>query len=425
MDNLLCYEPLWADGASTAFRFPQKDIHDLILKCMKQLKLDSPTEAIASSIGDIISTVLEFLDTLLRNQSDENFILQRARAAANTVSMPPEIAIRSAIVAWYLSSYTTLHRPRPDTPQPLLDQSNAAVAQREGAIDTSIANLGYLAMLTLKEMWVPPSDNKLRVASLISNGTVTFLVVGILIIPHLGNEVNWPDELSKFGPLAPFETLLKTSWAVAREKVPGFVPPPGIEFGATNAEVKLNKTGHTLMTSVGEGGEWFEVPYWHPCRVVPGSAWNRFIRNTHQHIFPTKPRDELTSEVYYRVPSSACSLVDRVREYYQELRTHFDQEDIDRYPPVSEEAKAELFVRLAEATGLMYPINRPWEEETNDVEELADLGYMYELPFRKKPASDMNGYLTLPFLNSLVHSFRMGVEPVPTEMGLVAFGFNG
>jgi hypothetical protein len=120
----------------------------------------------------------------------------------------------------------------------------------------------------------------------------------------------------------PMKLFMKTMWHIAREGSLEFDFPPAAEYGASEEEVKLSHDGKRLLSKVGQES-WSEASIWHPCRRIPGSPWNKFIRNKHQKLF-LSPRVGRT-QLALQLPSSSLSLAEPWEIYYSELRSRFDQ----------------------------------------------------------------------------------------------------
>nr|QKY89070.1 mating type protein 1-1-2 [Calonectria pauciramosa] len=391
MDNTLSYKPLWDDDSLGVDH--QRNIDDIHVTLMNMLLPETSDETPApTTIGKVLATSMRLANTLLSDSSNENEILQGIRATSTKLKIDPIRAIKGAITEWHLNHVERLKQRLIEIPSPEEERS--------------IGNLGYISMLRLRDVWDPPSHPRLREAALMANATVSFLFASLLIIPHLKDKI-WRKRQIQDENRA-MAKFLQTTWQVARENWAKTEQPPAAEFGAMNTEVKLSRTGGQLLTVIG-CDDWEEAPYWYPCRVVPGSAWNKFIKNRRQPVFPM---DEEAEDKGFRfmVPNSAKSLINIYGMYYDSLRFHFDQENLQR-AELSEEERALQFSRLAKATGMSYSNATPLDNELYDVEDFVQTEYMNLAPVAKKPATDLCGNLTLPFLNTTAVALRLDQEP--------------
>ncbi|KPM39117.1 hypothetical protein AK830_g7440 [Neonectria ditissima] len=375
MDNLLDYEPLWLEE-------------------------------------DVLASSISLMKTFLSYETD-NMILEKIRELSEELDAEPIAVVHGAIYLWYQGSIPIVSRePNMGLSEHIAeDEGFTSPAAREHLNrQFRFANRGYLSMLMATEAWEKPTHPKLQAASLITNAAISFLFATYVIAPHMEDEPLWTGPISE-DPVNMCQNemllFLKTNWHVQREGWQDSDHRPGAEFDALKSEVKMSEDGKRLLTQVGYP-DWHEVPSWHPFRVVPGSPWNKFIRNRYQKIFPVFPA--MTNRVRYMVPGSAASLTNSFREYYNVLRSQYDSTETRRTQPT--EHKLELqFWRLAEGTGLKYPTVRPLEENGHDIEDYGQAGHMSNVPLVRKPASDMSGNLTLPFLSTTSRAFRFESEP--------------
>nr|QKY89079.1 mating type protein 1-1-2 [Calonectria hongkongensis] len=387
MDNTVFYKPFWKEKVLAADH--ENNIDKLHVTLMNMLLPETSAETPPPpTIEKVISTSTHLAQTLLSDLSNENEILQKVRTSSARLKVEPIHALKGAIVAWYSNCAEALSLEPWDFQ--MLHES-----------DCPIGNLGYISMLRLKEVWDPPSHPRLRAAALMANAAVSFLFAALLIIPHLSRK-KLRQNLARNDKKA-MAMFLQTAWRVARESRNKAERPPAAEFGAMNTAVKLSKTGNQLLVHL-DGDEWEEVPCWHPCRIVPGSAWNKFMRNRCQPVFPMG-HEVLYPEVQFAVPSSAINLIDIYRDYYMSIRDQFDDSSVPR-TKLSYNAQGRQFARLGKETGLRYYATAPLEEETWNVEDFVEAEHLYHTSLVNKPATDLSGNLTLPFLNTTAAALR-------------------
>lgn len=196
----------------------------------------------------------------------------------------------------------------------------------------SIETVAYLSMLNLSEVWLSPDDKDeegLQITTLAAKSAISFLIVGTLMFPHLADSVCSSEDLSKLGPRLPFEAFLRAFWDVTKVRLPAYLPAPAAEFGANFDEAKLTVSGRSLMVKTKKNG-WHKAPLYHPARVVPGSAWNKWMKNEDRKVFMggnqnSAFEDDPELEIWYRVPSSALTLIEPFKSRYEALRRKFTE----------------------------------------------------------------------------------------------------
>lgn len=174
-------------------------------------------------------------------------------------------------------------------------------------------------MLLTSETWaVPKQKNMFRVV-LCANATTSILYAAFMITSS-NSGADFPARETPF-PQAfeAFRLYIRSSWLLARE---GEIQTPGQDYSATTDEVKMSNDGKRLLSKIGRA-EWSEAPLWHPVRKVPGSPWNKFIRNTGQKMFPRI--GDSVEPMKFQVPSSALTLIEPWEQYYADIRSRFDE----------------------------------------------------------------------------------------------------
>lgn len=235
--------------------------------------------------------------------------------------------MKEAILKWYKSAVpVTARDPQqglpPDAEIEIGPETILRWNRRYSAETHAIGNSGLIAMMLASKAWYLPLNDELRRASLVSNATASILFATYLIssstdLTHttiFTNSTTPNNESMKL--------FLKTMWHIAREGSLQFDIPPAAEYGASQEEVKLSHDGKRLLSKVGQEN-WSETSLWHPCRRIPGSQWNKFIRNKHEKLF-SSPRAGRT-QLALQLPSSSISLAEPWEIYYSELRSRFDQ----------------------------------------------------------------------------------------------------
>lgn len=177
-------------------------------------------------------------------------------------------------------------------------------------------------MLMTTERWSSDAHPFFNTGPLIARSVTTIIYAAFLISPQMLEE-NWKHHLNLTRPDEAIKTFLRSTWSLTRVNCAQLEnAAPGLEFGATLDEVKLTSDGKNLLTSIGRFC-WEPPPYWHPLRQVPGSAWNKFLRNHCQPIFPESPSEN--SGFRITIAGSLSTLENTFEEYYFELRSRMDQ----------------------------------------------------------------------------------------------------
>ena len=270
------------------------------------------------------------MEQLLHNTDCQtNMILRQVQDAAQAMVFPPNKTVgivQAAISMWYMSSSAVysrdLQQGLPTTAEPETDRNGnpfLSWGRAYSANEHAIGNLGLMAMLISTELWDAPQTPQLHTATLISNATAVFLYATYLMLSCVTTH-SASHALTATNSERCMEIYLRSAWAIARQDAQNIERPPAVEFGAHQGEIKLSSTGKRLLTKVGRQ-EWRETPYWHPVRRVPGSPWNKFMRNMAQPIFQAST----PTAVWFNLPSSSLTLAEPVEEYYRELRSRFDQ----------------------------------------------------------------------------------------------------
>lgn len=272
------------------------------------------------------------MNHLLCYWKGDNPIIARLRTIAVQTKHEPIIAVKGAMALWYTSSVSIFGRDihqgvsSEEEITTIEDGTIIATWNREYAAERHYAgNLGLMAMLLTTEIWLQPKDPKLQVASLISCATTTMLFAAYMISSRMPAYETWNFALSACPNNEGIKLFLRSAWRLAQRSVDDGGAPPGLDFGTYLNEIKLSRDGKGLLSKVGRAN-WSRAPFWHPCRKVPGSQWNKWIKNLCRPIFPKLPHDNSKDvHIVFRLPSSAILLTSMVGEYYSTLRTRFDQ----------------------------------------------------------------------------------------------------
>ncbi|KAH8171593.1 mating-type protein MAT 1-1-2 [Sarocladium implicatum] len=422
MESLCSFDPAWSrDEAIVVPRDTIKVLRERIVNSL--LRKASLYETQSPSIDNIIEAGLQTIDELFQDDASmSNVILKRLRQAAPESDQVLRI-VKEAIHQWYRSAVPAVTR----------DPSSGLVPTEEGvpgAPGTTIeiwerdraaeqffyGNMGLIGMLMTSEPWQTAPAKKMFAVSLCANSMTSLLYSAYMIVSATPA---FPlQESTQSQMMEGLRLYIRTAWLLARDSQ---VQGPGLEFGATTNEIKVSNDGRRLMSKVGRV-EWAEAPLWHPVRRVPGSAWNKFIRNTGQKIFQPAAADSQAAS-QFQIPSSALTLVEPWEQYYAEIRRRFDQTGRQREALSTPEQRRCQFARLSEATGSPYK-ERELKERTALQAQDINQAYAYHLPMVKKAISDARGMLTLPFVTTAGRALRFEEDPPELEPDLFLMKFE-
>nr|AST15016.1 mat1-1-2 [Trichoderma spinulosum]AST15025.1 mat1-1-2 [Trichoderma spinulosum] len=411
MENICSFEPLWKDLEADV---PREDITRIRLKALEVFLHDSKYLRIRQPPSldlDIVAASLRIIKHLVSFWKGDNPIIARIRTIAVKKRCEPIIAVRGAMALWYTSCLAIFLRdihqgvPSEEEITTFRDGTIIATWNREYATECHYAgNLGLMAMLLTTEAWLPPKDPKLQLASLVSSATTTILFAAYMISSRIPTFDFWNAALSTCPNNQGAKLFLRSAWRLAQRKVDSGGARPGSDFGAHIDEFRVSRNGKSLLSKVGRA-DWAIVPFWHPCKRVPGSHWNKWIRNSRRPVFPTSPVGNVqTFRIDFRLPSSATLLTAVFVEHYSTLRTRFDQKNRSRTQLTPEESK-DQFARLARETGHAYSCFIPG-------------------PDVKKPICDSTGNLTFPFLTTAIRALRFQEDPDEIEQNLLMMVFS-
>ncbi|KJZ79325.1 hypothetical protein HIM_01476 [Hirsutella minnesotensis 3608] len=412
MESICSFEPFW--DLPDVISAPYEALHHIRTQALNTfLKNHRGKPRQPFSVENTIRECELVIQAILENTDDNNEVLQRLHDFGHHHQCGAFSIVQAALAMWYTSAAPVLAR---DPLQGLHPDSSSEVdesgrdylpwSRSFSSKQHAAANLGIVAALMTSDRWIKQPHPLLDDAVLVSRSVTTLLYAVYLICPRM-MDVDWTHQVELTRPMETIRTFLKSIWSLMRV---GFdqmdAIPPGIEFGATLDEVTLSRNGMDIMTSIGSQ-VWHSPPYWHPLRRVPGSAWNKFLRNHEQPIFPESQSQSPGFRI--TIPGSLKTLSSAYQTYYFDLRSRMDQTGRARRV-LTEEAMARQFHSLAAATGKPYPMMELTEDNASYTEE-PEQDFLYKLPMIKKPITDMRGYLTFPFMNTLVRAWRFRQEP--------------
>nr|BAC67540.1 MAT1-1-2 [Cordyceps tenuipes]BAD95879.1 MAT1-1-2 [Cordyceps takaomontana] len=322
MDSIFSFNPLWAQDECIAdSNSAIGSIRSSALRiCLEKNKGGEKTShsldgKIHFSIG--ILSLIQYV----------NHIVDRIVEFSAEEKIDPVLLVKETIALWYISAVPVATRdPHHGLPPDSEIETEADTTilrwnRQYAARKHEITNLGLIAMLLTAETWLRPENQSLRFAALVANATTTILFGAFMILPKINIGGSSTLLTSTFKENEAMRLYLKTTWQMTREGTSRYTDPPCAEFGTTTSEVKIDHTGRRLLSKIGQE-YWAVASLWHPGRKTPGSAWNKFMKNTQQSYF-TQTRTERALK--YRLPSSCLSLAEPWEIYYSELRLKFDQ----------------------------------------------------------------------------------------------------
>nr|AKE48502.1 MAT1-1-2 [Ustilaginoidea virens]AKE48506.1 MAT1-1-2 [Ustilaginoidea virens] len=400
MDSIYHFAPLWERPELVSL--PREALDDIRLRSTELFLKKHHPEA-----PKFLS-----LNQLFDSSSTENEILQRLRHPDSAQDVYAIDVVKSSLVAWYNTSVPIFSRdPHQGLPPDSVinfDSNGTQLltwSRRFSHEQNKISNLGLMAMLFTTENWLPPQDPNLRTASLISSVTTTILFASYLISSeglqnlrfHKVSAAECDEAISLF---------IRASWQVAREGSSKFNGPPGDEFGTSLNEIKLNSNGKRLLTKIGHQ-QWHVAPYWHPCRRVPGSSWNKHIRNFNRPIFHAEPSS--SNAVFISLPNTMLALTQPWETYYSELRSRFDRTGRFRTTHTAA-ARRWQYSRLAAGTGRAYPRRRLSPEFANHILNV-EQEYLLNIPLVSLILLLWKGFV-------ITASFIRSTSQLPTFMAI-------
>ena len=261
------------------------------------------------------------MEITLKCQLQDNFLLPIIRTHAQGLEKDPAQLVRGAIELW--GQLSMQHRTGDPCHGFGMDDNVTIDADGfyrlkydEDLADQQqlIPDLGQLAIFMISDMWQAPSDPDLREAHLLASTTTTMLFGAFAFLPYVAMHP-WETILKLNADHSGLKMFLQTAWKTCRPVKPS--KSPAVEFRASLNGSKLSQDGKRILTQDGQ-----ELPYWHPTRRVPGSHWNKFLRNHAQPIFSTRVN---SPPFRYKVPSSVLIISQTFENFYYALRERFDQ----------------------------------------------------------------------------------------------------
>ncbi|KAI8675396.1 hypothetical protein NCS57_00440700 [Fusarium keratoplasticum] len=407
MENSFSFSPLWREISIAKRVDPAlKPLHGIILqRALRDIPLPE-LENKKLQTEDILESVASLIPDLLSDLAEDNDILKNIRtlAAREIPGEKPSVIIQASISMWYaeaISSFREHYQPGKNDTMELAGLPRGMPWEHSQSEQFPFANLGFIAMLVVGEVWEKPADLKFRSACLVAHTALAFLYITHVLGEHLA-DYPWRSLSTYVDEQSATALLLKISLSIVAKGYRLSQPSqaPAIEFNVAPNTIRVSGQGRKLLVKVAMDNEWRSVPFWHPYRRVPGSPWNNYIINTQLPTFPAStppPQDS----VEYHLPCSAFTLTDGFENAYE-----FKRVEMDVDVPGTERSLAdreERFIDLARLSEGTYPGMRLDGLPPNEINDISD-EYLYFTPAGRTPRSDMGGYLTLNFLNAACHA---------------------
>uniref|UniRef100_A0A8H7N2E0 Uncharacterized protein n=1 Tax=Bionectria ochroleuca TaxID=29856 RepID=A0A8H7N2E0_BIOOC len=454
MDNALHFGPLWS--SPPMIERPKIEIEKVRVQVLQWTLKFCPPQAPDASSYDPFPTFLRALYALFDSDDLDNSVLQYLQTQGNHLCGSPIRFIESMLHLWFISAAPILARDTLGTDVDSIALGRNGQIAEDLDVDSSSAkllyvNLGILSMLLTSKNWRDPADSSLHAATLTAN-TVASMVFAAYSIGMVQRNLDWSFRTGKVPFRRVVYTFVKCAWQLSRQGGNIIDRGPGGLFGALSEEIRLSPHGkgiliradrvedeedqeedqeeegddkfdvHSEEEDDGEKEElWLEPPFWHPFKQVPGSPWNKFLKNKQQPIFSFT--DEDVTGITHRMPSSAMEIILPFQRYYRELRFRFDRDKRPR-AIIRRKNRLKQFDELASESGMWYPDTEIHEGVSDEAYDVFPR-YQFSVPTCKRPASDFKGHATLPLLTSAARAMRFEEEPDEVNGTLFMMLFGG
>ncbi|KAJ4309433.1 hypothetical protein N0V84_011502 [Fusarium piperis] len=377
MENLFSFTPLWSE-ISIAKRIDPalKPLQGIVLqRTLRKIPLpESETQMLQTE--DILESVASLISELLQDLAEDNDILTNIRnlAARDTPGQKPSVIVQASISMWYaeaIAAFRKHHEANRYDSMELTGLRRGIPWARNSTEHFPFANLGFIAMLIVGEVWEQPAEPKFKSASLIAHTTLTFLYVAHVLGDHLA-DYPWNKLSEYFQEQAATAFLFKISLSIAAQGYRLSQPSqtPAIEFNVAPNTLRVSDQGRKLLVKVALDEEWRSLPFWHPYRRVPGSPWNNYIVNTQLPTFSATPLPP-PDEVEYQLPSSAYTLTDGFENAYDFKRAEMAQDTHGNGRSLSLDDQEEQIKALAQLAGGTFPDLRPFGLPPDDISDIS------------------------------------------------------
>lgn len=304
---------------------------------------------------DVAERTMAVIRALLSENNPRRAKILRILAAAGyNLSGDPILLIVAMISQWFQEVSPYFNR----------------VVNFEADLDSKLGNLGFLSMLLTTENWkdIPEcGSSKLRYAALIANSVTTVVCGAFVMFRGFGPEVEeaWDKSLKLTPPSVCIWAYLKSSWQVARTGGKVWANGgPGVQFNAGSEEIRMRTDGKRVLVKFGRVN-WQDPAYWHPCKQIPGSPWNKFLKNKNQPTF--EPSRKISDpQIMHRLPSTAIKFAEIFEKLYETIYEEMDERKIERRELNAVESGLQ-HTRLATESGLWYPDEELGEHDATEL----------------------------------------------------------
>ncbi|KFA66094.1 hypothetical protein S40285_04295 [Stachybotrys chlorohalonatus IBT 40285] len=382
-----------------------ESIDDLRLKALKLCLEDQTCHSKeAPDIDDVVKESLATIRIITSTKRVSNELLIGLSRMSTSMDRDPAQVVEDAIIDWYMSTFSLIPGSISCRENEGYDDNESDENEVDDDSDTSSDSdeevnappniMGLVAALLTSEPWMPPHHPVLRRATLISNVVVTVLFAAHLILHKQLPSTKGDNETRPKNCQDALKHFLRFVWKL--EPKTDCIPLP--LFGASPDEIKLQSNGRGLLINTPSQG-WVDMPEWHPCRKVPGSAWNKFMRNHLQPIFSTASTSSEELFLEFHLNSVALEILAPYETYYDALEVKFDERHTQRGLALDDDAEDRQYATIAAATGHEYP-DENLDETNADVFHIFDHDYLGCPSMLRKPMTDQSGHLIFAFLST-------------------------
>ncbi|CEJ95235.1 hypothetical protein VHEMI10726 [[Torrubiella] hemipterigena] len=344
MTSGMNFEPLWTEGPLIATS--QDAVCELYRSATEMLRACqhiSTTSCTASATG---SDSFYLAKALLEHGDRSNMILDKILDTSDRQNMPVLDLMKNLIIRWYLCTLPALARAKRAR---VTDVLGVVEGQSEDeSANSRLKTLGIWSLLFCSKARTEKQGICDGQASAAEGAVALIHLVYAMQYELIADEPMISNAILCIGEdaVSLYLKLMRRIHSKARKPRQ---ERPGSVFGASNKYVRMSRDGRSLKVQDGQG-HWTVAPSWHPCRTIPGSSWNKFLRNAWAPRFGSNAQQH---RLCYNVPDSALTLSDTFVNYYHDLQSRFDQAGRSRVL-LSSNASARQFTVLSESTGCRY-----------------------------------------------------------------------
>ncbi|CEJ95234.1 hypothetical protein VHEMI10726 [[Torrubiella] hemipterigena] len=316
MTSGMNFEPLWTEGPLIATS--QDAVCELYRSATEMLRACqhiSTTSCTASATG---SDSFYLAKALLEHGDRSNMILDKILDTSDRQNMPVLDLMKNLIIRWYLCTLPALARAKRAR---VTDVLGVVEGQSEDeSANSRLKTLGIWSLLFCSKARTEKQGICDGQASAAEGAVALIHLVYAMQYELIADEPMISNAILCIGEdaVSLYLKLMRRIHSKARKPRQ---ERPGSVFGASNKYVRMSRDGRSLKVQDGQG-HWTVAPSWHPCRTIPGSSWNKFLRNAWAPRFGSNAQQH---RLCYNVPDSALTLSDTFVNYYHDLQSRFDQ----------------------------------------------------------------------------------------------------